>query len=117
MKFKNQRITKSILETAKLRREEIFRGKTEQEIQRMVPVNKAYLYEYENEYATGVGIFVQDCIVCGCQHKHGNAGEGTYSNHCDIGNEEAIPFNYELQLDWSDEDNIRLAKKYGIERK
>lgn len=113
MKISNKRITKAILAAAQERREQRFAGLSDSEIRMLVPVNKGYLYEYENNGIQGWGLIVDECVLCGEQHKHGNGGTGEYSIHCNYGSE-AFPFRYNIQLDAIDEDNIRLAEKYGV---
>lgn len=113
MKISNKRITKAILAAAKERREKMFASLSDSEIQLLVPVNKGYLYEYQNNGFHGWGLIVDECVLCGEQHKHGNGGLGEYSIHCNYGSE-VFPFKYDIQLDMTDEDNVRLAEKYEV---
>lgn len=113
MKYKKIRFTKAIAEAAEERRNEMFAGLSEMEIKQQIPINKGYLYEYENERASNWGLFISECVICGHHHKHGNGGSGTYSIHCDNGGG-PFPWKYDVQLDMTDEDNIRLAEKYGL---
>lgn len=114
MKFKVKRLTKAIAEAAKQRRVKMFNGLEGLEIQTHVPINKGYLYEYENNGRCNWGLYIQECVLCGDQHKHGNGGSGEYSIHCIVNPEEVYPFAYNVQLDMDDEDNIKLAEKYGV---
>ncbi|MGA3601165.1 hypothetical protein [Lysinibacillus agricola] len=112
----NRRMTKAIKEMARARRENMFEGLTDEEIYSEVPIAQAYFYEFQ--VGRGIGIFVPDCPICGATHLHGahNSPEGLRSPYCLV-TDEPIPNIYQLQLDWSDEDNIRLACKYGIKQK
>lgn len=114
MKYTGKRnMTKAIKGQARLRRLQMFTGMSVEEVCAEVPIAKAYLYEFQ--VSKGVGIFVPDCPICGATHLHGaqNEPEGIRSPFCLI-TDEPIPNNYQLQIDWLDEDNIRLAKEYNI---
>lgn len=91
----------------------MFEGMTVEEICAEIPTATAYLYEFQ--VSKDVGIFVPDCPICGATHLHGARNEpgGLRSPLCLI-TDEPIPNNYQLQIDWSDQDNIRLAKEYNI---
>ncbi|QDZ97892.1 hypothetical protein D0439_04320 [Lysinibacillus fusiformis] len=113
----NKRITKTMIQDAKRKREEMFQEMSDQEILAYVPTNKGYFYEYERRF--DIGIFIPQCCLCGALHKHGK-GEynGTRITMCKlkglVGSNEVIPHNYRINIDWDDLDNIRLANKYGI---
>lgn len=106
-------MTKAIIEMAKQRRSETFKDMTANQIKRERPIATAYLYEFEG--GKGVGVFVPDCPICGATHLHGagSALNGLRSPSCLI-TDETIPNNYQLQIDLTDPDNVRLAKKYSL---
>lgn len=115
MKYTGKRnMTKAVKQMAKERRQRMFAGMTVEEICNEVPIANAYLYEFE--VGKGVGVFVPDCPICGATHLHGahSGVNGLRSPVCLI-TDEPIPNNYELQIDWTDPDNVQLAKKYGLE--
>lgn len=108
-------MTKAILQMAKERRAAMFEDLTVEEIHQELPIAKAYLYEFEWARPEKVGIFVPDCPICGATHLHGAYSEieGRRSPLCLI-TDEPIPNNYQLQIDWSDPDNVRLAKENNL---
>ncbi|WP_431029654.1 hypothetical protein [Lysinibacillus sp. LZ02] len=117
MKYKGKRrMTKAIKQMARERRAVMFEGMTVEEISHELPIATAYLYEFRGMREEKVGVFVPDCPICGATHLHGaySEPEGIRSPVCLI-TDEPIPNNYQLQIDWSDQDNVRLAKKYNIE--
>lgn len=113
MEYRGKRkVTKTVIEAARLRREEMFKGMTPDEIRHSIPVVKAYFYKLSKR---NLGVFIPECVLCGETHLHGaDEYNGHRSTHCSIQNEVIIPHNYQLQIDWEDEDNIRLAKEYNI---
>lgn len=114
MQYKGKRkMTRATIKAARIRREKMFAGMTAEEIRNQIPIVKAYFYEYQ--LTKGIGLFIPECPICGETHLHGADISGSYhrSTHCAI-TDEPIPHNYQLQIDWEDEDNIRLAKKYDI---
>lgn len=115
MRFTGKRnVTKAVKQMARERRIKMFAGMTVEEICSEIPKAAAYLYEFE--VSKGIGVFVPDCPICGATHLHGaHSGlNGMRSPMCLI-TDELIPNNYQLQIDWSDQDNVRLANKYNIE--
>lgn len=113
----NKRITKAMIQDAKRKREEMFQEMSDHEILAYVPTNKGYFYEFESRF--NIGIFIPQCCICGGLHKHGQeVYNGTRVTMCKlkglVDNDEVIPLNYSINIDWNDLDNIRLANKYSI---
>ncbi|MGN4127235.1 hypothetical protein ACMGD3_19825 [Lysinibacillus sphaericus] len=53
-------------------------------------------------------LVVPECFACGLTHFH---GEGLGSR---VGHTRCVVDRYDIKIDWSDEENIRLAKRYNI---
>lgn len=70
-------------------------------------VNRAIIVPNGKHYL----LVVPECFACGLTHFH---GEGLGPR---IGHTRCVVDRYDIKIDWSDEENILLAKRYNIDIK
>jgi len=91
-----------------LERRNQYKGMTDDEITLFSPVANAEFVQ--NKQTKGISLVVKECPICGDKHSHGygDLQGGFRVPHCRNEERETIPYNYELVIDWSNAENIRL---------
>lgn len=66
----------------------------------------------ETTYAKPTELYsvVKKCVICGSKHTHA-AEEGNVVAHCI---NLRVPTTYDLVIDRTNAENLRLAEKYGV---
>jgi hypothetical protein len=88
-----------------------YKGMTDEQITFFTPLAKAELLQ--NKQTGSISLVVKQCPICGDKHTHGYGDlKGGYRvPHCMNESREVIPYNYDLNIDWRNPENVRLRNE------